>query len=641
MTRKCVLCKETNYKNSYSFFSAPKDAETRKKWQEAIGIENYVVNDETFVCSRHFTPGDIITHWVSGVPPHVVTIKYKKCRLRPGAVPSVHCDVPMQTKSDEELPVFELNRNWEAEGKLASYIDANNEQVFIIPRGELITYSHVDNHKCKQENTELVYIAETIDGVTESVEGQEEMLVLTDNSEQALTTLQVENAYTVDENDSTIYLKATNDPQIVYVEDINYGAEESREPDETNDNKESNENEIIENHEVNEINEMNETNDNNTQESFEPPKDDAAPMSDAESIEALSWESMDTDDKLSTSESYERISRHEDDVDLPADEPDEPMEEVDEGPAMLFEDLLDIYTEVSLPRGWSSMVIPAGRATTVIYARMNMTQTGVPYVLKQVFLKSDMNLQCSAAGNSLHPREHKLIPKGKSLVVKSLRDVEEFIEEFDQKVVCDGLEKMSSSEMDSKVIYRQDFKWRHVDCPIIVQNGAARCTKCNTLNFHAARRKAKKSIQPDESAALLKKERTIYVLQKMVSKLTKQNQKINAIKDDPQSLATLVETMEIPEIQKLMIKECLTNAEENAETDFSQTWIFLSLLIYIESPRMYKFLLDNQYMCLPDIQLIRRYLHHIKIDAQFYKLFQRTVEPFQHQNVPEEEKEVS
>lgn len=74
MTRKCVLCKETNYRNTYSFFSAPKDPETRKKWQNAIAIENYAVTDDTYVCSKHFHKDDIITHWVSGVPPHVVTV---------------------------------------------------------------------------------------------------------------------------------------------------------------------------------------------------------------------------------------------------------------------------------------------------------------------------------------------------------------------------------------------------------------------------------------------------------------------------------------------------------------------------------------------------------------------------------------
>ena len=74
MTRKCVICKETNYKNSNSFFSAPKDPETRKLWQDVIGIENYVVKDDTYVCSKHFYSTDIITHWFSGVPPHVITV---------------------------------------------------------------------------------------------------------------------------------------------------------------------------------------------------------------------------------------------------------------------------------------------------------------------------------------------------------------------------------------------------------------------------------------------------------------------------------------------------------------------------------------------------------------------------------------
>lgn len=73
MTRKCALCKKTNYKkNNYSFFSAPKSAETRKKWQIALAIKNYTVTDDTYVCSRHFHKNDIITHWISGVPPQVI-----------------------------------------------------------------------------------------------------------------------------------------------------------------------------------------------------------------------------------------------------------------------------------------------------------------------------------------------------------------------------------------------------------------------------------------------------------------------------------------------------------------------------------------------------------------------------------------
>lgn len=74
MTRKCIMCKCKNYKNTYSFFSAPKDPETRRLWQGAINIKDYTVNGDTYVCSKHFAKDDIITHWVSGVPPQVITV---------------------------------------------------------------------------------------------------------------------------------------------------------------------------------------------------------------------------------------------------------------------------------------------------------------------------------------------------------------------------------------------------------------------------------------------------------------------------------------------------------------------------------------------------------------------------------------
>lgn len=76
MTRKCALCKGTNYKRTYSFFSAPKDPEMRKKWQAVIPIANYTVTDDTYVCSKHFKASDIVTHWVSGVPPNVVRVRF-------------------------------------------------------------------------------------------------------------------------------------------------------------------------------------------------------------------------------------------------------------------------------------------------------------------------------------------------------------------------------------------------------------------------------------------------------------------------------------------------------------------------------------------------------------------------------------
>ncbi|KAH0562758.1 uncharacterized protein LOC123274918 [Cotesia glomerata] len=600
MTRKCVLCKETNYKNSYSFFSAPKDAETRKKWQEAIGVKDYVVNDETFVCSRHFTPGDIITHWVSGVPPHVVTIKYKKCRLRPGAVPSVNCDIDnMQLETDDDYEVFQVNRTWGNDERV-TFTDGK-DQVFLIPRADLITYSNSEiqnnsSEKTKEDDNELVYITQTIDEANSTLEEHGDMIVVADDQMQDLKTLEVDESYTVRDSDNTIYLKANDNSQLVYIEEVNYPEEngEKNEKEKTNESA------------------TNEVKDYESQ--------------DEESLkESVDWNSIDTE-KGSNDAGEERTHRNYDDLAMDVLDP------LDEEP-MLFEDLLDVYNEVRLPRGWSTMVISAGRATTVIYARMNMTQTGVPYVQKQVFLKSDMNFQCSAAGKQLNPLDHNLFPDGRSFVVRGLRDVEEFIEEFDQRVICDGLEKMSSLDVDNVLMYRQDVKWRHNDCSILMKSNGTRCSKCNSLSLPSVRRKLKKPSQlsddVEKSAELVKKDQTIYELHKLLSKMTKRNEKYETMKDDPQTFIKMIEALNIPEVQKLMIKESLNATSNNDNVNFTQTWLFLALVIYIESPRMYRFLLQNQYMNLPSIQVMRRYLHQIKTDAQFYKLFQQTVEPFQ------------
>lgn len=201
--------------------------------------------------------------------------------------------------------------------------------------------------------------------------------------------------------------------------------------------------------------------------------------------------------------------------------------------------------------------------------------------------------------------------------------------------VLGTLDKFNPAEMDTSLAYRHDAKWRHVDCPIIINNGTARCSKCSTLSAQMTRHKVRKSPQTGESAELLKKDRTIYVLQKLLAKMTKQKRKSESMKKEcSKSISSIVSSLDVPKIQKLMIQECLKSAvlpnSHEVVTEFTETWLFLSLLIYIESPRMYRFLLLNKYMHLPGIKVMRRYLHQIKTDDQFYKLFQRTVEPFQH-----------
>lgn len=112
-------------------------------------------------------------------------------------------------------------------------------------------------------------------------------------------------------------------------------------------------------------------------------------------------------------------------------------DEVEEG-EMLFEDLLEVCTEVLLPSGWSCVVTSKGHTTTIVYLYMGMTKAGMPFTERQVFINSDMQLHCAVINREINPLIYNLIREGKHLKVQSLVDVEEIIDDFDQRTLCQG-----------------------------------------------------------------------------------------------------------------------------------------------------------------------------------------------------------
>ena len=62
------------------------------------------------------------------------------------------------------------------------------------------------------------------------------------------------------------------------------------------------------------------------------------------------------------------------------------------------------------------------------------------------------------------------------------------------------------------------------------------------------------------------------------------------------NLMAAIDTLNIPKIQKIMMKECLKTSTEldgQKSIKFSKTWIFLCVLLYIESPRMYRYFINK------------------------------------------------
>ena len=358
-------------------------------------------------------------------------IKYKKCRLRPGAVPSTTCESMnnvLNNQEDEEEE-FEVNRGSGQVIVRKPFIASNAaKEIFLIPREdketdqtELIiqdtrdTNPNVDAVVCKEEQ---IYADNNIPDV-ESFEDTNNSALL-DQPDEDQAELQVVN---ITEDGKFTYAENDDDAELLFVEAINCESIDCKEE------------EIVTPPAKKFCGDV----------EFRPLKS-SANSGDETSTDL--WDSMENDEISETKHNvYRNYTKqttiyYNDDNRGGTPDPLDTKSERDcdsTGPELLFEDLLDVYTEVQLPSGWTSMVTSKGHGTTVVYTYMSMMKNGMPYVEKQVFLKSDMKLRCGAANKEIHPRLHNLVREGRHRTVHTLLDVEDFVEEFDQRIICEGM----------------------------------------------------------------------------------------------------------------------------------------------------------------------------------------------------------
>ncbi|XP_035740495.1 uncharacterized protein LOC118449716 [Vespa mandarinia] len=496
MTRKCVLCKETNYKNTYSFFSAPKDPETRRKWQAAIAIENYSVSDDTYVCSKHFHKSDIITHWVSGVPPHVITIKYKKCRLRPGAVPGRN--IHLQSKNNEaneknHSDLYGLNDFLTFRNNLVQNID-NKKENFRIPKKDQISNAEKEclefineyTHENTNRSTKM-QSSKDESNINMSVDDSRTQLRLPSNRNNKHEKIMLTSNY----NNFEVSIEADNN------------IEKTRQKENNNYNQLSGT--------------KLERSKNNSSNIFS--------YSEEDETSADMWEHAEVKSKTYIMEKCidntlqknrnlymknqtlnivnDRLNRYNDCV----------YDEIREH-EILFEDLLEMCFEIALPRGWSCNVTSEGHATTIVYLSMGMTKTGMPFLEKQVFVKTDMILRCSALNQEIDPIMYNLIREGKDNKVQCLLDIEELIDEFDIRIICEGITENFQEYNCPKIACKDGIRWRHILCPLIINNDSMRCSKCSMLS-HLIRRRSKESVSYNSNFTL-REQRKMYTRQRNI-----------------------------------------------------------------------------------------------------------------------------
>ncbi|XP_046734065.1 uncharacterized protein LOC124404175 [Diprion similis] len=543
MTRKCVLCKGTNYKRTFSFFSAPKDLETRKKWQQVIPIADYTVTDDTYICSKHFKPSDIITHWVSGVPPHVVRIKYKKFRLRVGAVPCLSIKenddsgnmlIPDQSGLHDKLISDEVDfliprKNYKESVSINSHVnessfnysnEANFEKSNIIDQRHVLfsQLERIDDYinENRIHSSDDGHIQKSADSIKDTECGQTDNYFMFDYKhvykDKSETSIIVDKLQEKNENSKRnlmahcIQLEQNKEvvkEELIIEDSLKFYNEHHTDDDCVKDDNKTERRREIEACFVTET--------------LKFPVD------------------KECSDKMSNSVLNE---------------------------TMLFEDFLEIYTEVTLPRGWSFLVTSKGHATTVVYLYMNFSMNHTPVVNKTVHIRSDMIMHCSVSSRKINPFLHNLVRNGKSNKVYTLSDIEELVDELDQRHICEGGPNVQDfGDIRMGIAFMDTVKWRHMECPLIMNNESSQCSKCASLNVAFAQRKNREPVYN----MLLNKQKEIEKLRRSLKKITRHNRRLDEIrfnfKNRLKSLLTgskqNIGGRIIPKIQELMIQERL------------------------------------------------------------------------------------
>lgn len=144
--------------------------------------------------------------------------------------------------------------------------------------------------------------------------------------------------------------------------------------------------------------------------------------------------------------------------------------------------------------------------------------------------------------------------------------------------MCD--DKFELNKNLSSVATREGSKWRHLDCPVLLNESELVCSKCRSLS-QTRTDPVRKQVNSNQDVENVNPESNPENVSEFELNPTA----------NTRDLMTAIDNLNIPEIRKIMMKECLKTSTEldgQKSIKFSKTWIFLCVLLYIESPRMYR-----------------------------------------------------
>lgn len=207
---------------------------------------------------------------------------------------------------------------------------------------------------------------------------------------------------------------------------------------------------------------------------------------------------------------------------------------------------------------------------------------------------------------------------------------------FERMHVCRGLEIIESGFLKSEAFQDNTRSWRHNKCLLLTKNKICdNCKKCK----HTIRRRQQRFVSTlatcrmKSSRNLLNSLKLIDLRKKLAAQKRMKNRakrRITLLENElekkqgeiitllSESLDTKCLNFNIPERQKMTLKEIVRAAKKNAQgRHYSEEWLTFCKLMNIRGPSYYEFLRKNNIIPLPCIQTIRYYYSIIDTKCGF------------------------
>lgn len=282
--------------------------------------------------------------------------------------------------------------------------------------------------------------------------------------------------------------------------------------------------------------------------------------------------------------------------------------------------------DLLLPKPWIKQLYNSKKFEGLSFIVINCIKCGSTFrsiVEKEICVRKNMTITVYFSGQPVATEIFGEFPT-------TIDHFGEFLEKINNFSTCSG----SSLLVRNNDSYRNGYQdstgvWRHNECSIVILGENSKCTHCTTMDNSMKRKRAREvgtkerkriRLNPitknDFSVQCLRKKylaktkmckRKNIMVKKLKCQLLKNEHEMDAISE--QNLHDILKRTKVPKNQCVAVQQIFDAAKckSSKGVRYSENWMLLCMLMYMRSPRTYKFIRINRFLPLPCMRTIKRY----------------------------------